>query len=205
MTYKKLFIALLGSLSGLVGLGCTTILVQPKDVEFSDSSRDRLSETIGVYYPDELRSYVLRDVGDKFLLGESTIEVFDFQLERMFDQRVDVNRLPSGAAPALHVNAVLSVDVAAAVFWFGSCTPGDPDVFKVAYDVILLSPKGDALRSWRTTGIGSHSCGGKLDIRWPRAREAMRLALQDAAENLSRQVVDEIEALSESRTDPRGP
>jgi len=205
MTYQRWFIALLCCFSGLAGLGCTTILVQAQDVEFSDWARDQLPGTIGVYYSDGLRSYVLRNLGDEFLLGESTIEVFDFQLERMFDQRVDLNSLPTGASPAPQVDWALSIDVVAAVFWFGSCTPGNPDVLKVAYEVMLLSPEGDILRSWRTTGIGSHFCGGKLDVRWPRAREAMRLALQDAAEKLSRQVVDEIEALTERGTDPPGP
>jgi hypothetical protein len=169
---------------------------------FSDWARDRLPGTIGVYYSDGLRSYVLRNLGDEFLLGESTIEVFDFQLERMFDQRVDLKSLPTGASPAPHVDAVLSIEVAAAVFWFGNCTQRNPDVFKVGYEITLLSPEGATSSSWRTTGIGSHFCGGKLDVRWPRAREAMRLALQDAAENLSRQVVAEFEARTVRGTVP---
>jgi hypothetical protein len=202
MNCPRSLIVTLCCICGLLTVGCTTFLVHAQDVVLPDWARDRLPGTIGVYYSDGLRSYELRNLGDEFLLGESTIEVFDFQLERMFDQRVDLKSLPTGASPARYVDAVLSIDVAAAVFWFGNCTPGNPDVFKVAYEITLLSPEGDISSSWRTKGIGSHFCGGKLDVRWPRAREAMRLALQDAAEKLSRQVVAEFEARTGRGTVP---
>jgi hypothetical protein len=202
MSCQRSLLVTLCCICGLITVGCTTFLVHAQDVVLPDWARDRLPGTIGVYCSDGLRSYVLRDLGDEFLLGESTIEVFDFQLERMFEQRVDLKRLPTGASPAPHVDAVLSIEVAAAVFWFGNCTPPNPDVFKVAYDMTLLSPEGDISSSWRTKGIGSHFCGGKLDVRWPRAREAMRLALQDAAEKLSRQVVAEFEARTGRGTVP---
>jgi hypothetical protein len=173
--------------------GCASHTVRPQEVDVPRWALGTLPGTIGVHYSEALRSYVLPEPPDEFLLGESTVALVDDQLEQMFARRVDIAELPTAASSNAEVDAVLDMDIGAAVFWFGNCTPQRPDVFKVAYEIKLLSPAGVTLSSWRTTGIGSHFCGGKLDVRWPRAQIAMRLALQDAVANLSNQLLPQFE------------
>ena len=167
--------------------GCATFQVRPQDVDVPVWSLGKLPGTIGVHYTKELQSHVLYE-GDEFLLGQSTVELVDYQLERMFATRITIADLPTVTSPAPEVDAILVIDIGAAVFWFGHCSPRNPDVLKVAYEVRLLSRSGENLSSWRTIGYGAHVCE-KLDVRWPRAQAAMRLALQNAVRNLSDQLL----------------
>ena len=136
-------------------------------------------------------------------VNSTTIEVINAQLEQIFGQRIDISAIPSAELPASRAKAIVSIDVATTAFWFGNCSPQRPDVLKVAYETKLLSPEGVTLSSWRTNGIGSDFCGGKLSPNWSRAKTAMRLGLQDAAAKLLYEIAVEIEASSELGTTSR--
>lgn len=156
--------------------GCTqNHVLKHQDIELPSSIIEPLPLTIGVYYPDEFRTYsyiYTYGVDHIFHIGESSVALFNKLLNSMFEEVVEVQRTDSQGLPYKGLDAIIELDVQSANFAF-SFSSSD-DIFMISYRYILYDPSGKLLTSWVGNATGKVLGKGLASNR---ARAAMENAL----------------------------
>jgi hypothetical protein len=163
----------------LFSTGCTqNHVLKHQDIELSSSIIEPLPLKIGVYYPNEFRTYSFTYTygGDHvFHVGESSVALFNKLLTKMFKTVVEVQGTNGPGFPSNDLDVIVELNVQSAYFSFGFSSSDDKLMLSYRFD--LYTPSGELLTSWTTNASGS---GPGKGTSWKRARVAMENALISA-------------------------
>ena len=118
----------------------------------------RIPVTLGVWYPDELRNYVVEENSEdrpnwRIESGASHVALFEQILSSMFEATTEV----ASVAGATGVNAVLSPAVEEMQFALPAETRSDFYEAWVKYNMALYGADGKQIAAWSVTGYGKSS------------------------------------------------
>lgn len=162
--------------------GCArNYVLKYQDTDLSSSFIEPLPLKIGVYYPDEFRTYSYtfpRNYGHVFHIGESSVALFNKLLNKMFENVVEVEGIKSTGVLQEDLDAIIEFSVRLASFSFGRRPTKDE--LMISYRSDLYTPSGKLLTSWVTDASGTVLRRGLV---WNRARLAMENAFISAEKN----------------------
>lgn len=177
----------------VLAAGCGTVL---RPVVVREPRPEPLPLTIGVHYPDEVRSFrkvpVTGARGDsmntEILVGEASIKLIDDALGLLFARVVSVPTVTSVGSAEDGLSAVIEPRILAATLAVGR--QGVDDTFaraSITYGFTLYSNAGERLASWTVSGAGLASSSTSLReaADWNIGRRSFELALRDAAWNFT--------------------
>lgn len=179
--------------------GCAPIVVTP--VVIREPRPEPVPLTIGVYYPEEIRSwrrvavkqYLNRAEGSHdILVGEASVKLLDEALGLLFTRVVVLpTRTPVGSDEAT-LAAVIEPRIVA-VFTEESVQPENRLTVRAAisYEFTLYSNSGDRVATWTVPGssLSSLQIGAVSIVQLPEmmsiVQRTLELALRDAAWNFT--------------------
>lgn len=150
------------------------------DTEIPTPVVARMPVKMGVFYGDELRSYVYEENSEerpnwKIDSGASHVALFERILGSMFDETIEVAGTSAGNA----ASAVLAPSVAEMQFALPEETKSDFYEAWVKYDVELYDRDGSPIANWSVTGYGKSSAEF-MKSRDKGLNAAVNQALRDA-------------------------
>jgi len=177
----------------VLAAGCGTVLTP---VVIREPRPEPLPLTIGVHYPDEVRSFRKVPVTDargdsanaKILVGEASVKLIDDALGLLFARVVSVTTVTPVGSAGDGLSAVIEPRILAAALEVGR--QGVDDTFargSITYGFTLYSKTGERLASWTVSGAGLASSSTSLRdaADWNTVRRSLELALRDAAWNFT--------------------
>lgn len=171
-------------ISGVLAGGCvTTVPLKPTTEGLPPSAR--LPLTMGLYFDAGFQAYEHEDryQGLVMPIGRASVTLFREVFETLFEHAAPVATRPPLAAPAPAVAAVIEPAVEAFDLGSGASESSEVSWAEIAYRLTLWSVQGNAIASWRVTGVGTAAADASLGRRGAQG-QAVDLAITNAGARL---------------------